>query len=62
MHLICGGLSVHVTVSAEQSLASWMKILFAFQFALSKCSSISSDVRFDVQHCFTHGEICKKQE
>ena len=46
MYLICGGLSVHVTASAEQNLASWMKILFAFQFALSKRSSISSDVSF----------------
>lgn len=51
-----------MTVSAEQSLASWMKILFAFQFALSKCSSISSNVRFDVQYYFTQQEICKKQE
>lgn len=62
MYLICGGLSVHVTVSAEQSLASWMKILFAFRFALSKGSSISSDVSFNVQHYFTQQDICKKQE
>lgn len=51
-----------MTASAEQSLALWMKILFAFQFALSKCSRISSDVRSDVQHYFTQQEICKKQE
>lgn len=38
MHLIHGGLGVHVTLSAEQNLAAQMKILFAFQFALSKCS------------------------
>lgn len=62
MYLICAGLSVHVTVSAEQSLALWMKILFTFQFALSKCSSISSDVNFNAQHHFTQQEICKEQE
>lgn len=38
MYSIRGGLGVHVTVSAEQNLAAQMKILFAFQFALSKCS------------------------
>lgn len=50
-----------MTASAEQSLALWMKILFAFQFALSKCSRISSDVRSDVQHYFTQQEICKQE-
>lgn len=29
-----------MTVSAEQNLASEMKIVFAFQFALSKCSAL----------------------
>lgn len=51
-----------MTVSAEQNLASWMKILFAFQFALSKCSSISSDVSFDVEHYFAQQETCKKKQ
>lgn len=51
-----------MTVRAEQNLASRMKILFAFQFALSKRSSISSDVSFDVEHYFAQQETCKKQE
>lgn len=62
MYLICGGLSVHVTVNAEQNLAPWMKILFAFQLALSKCSSISNDVSFDVEHYFTQQETCKNEK
>jgi len=50
-----------VTVSAEQNLASWTKILFAFQFALSKCSSISSDVSFDVEHYFTQQRLARSR-
>lgn len=62
MYLIRGRLSVHVTVTAEQNLAPWMKILFALQFAVSKSSSISSDVSFDVEHYFTQQETCKNEK